>query len=102
MGLCPQLPADTRSEVGRWLRLRNCEIRDKRNRKPLHWTWIRGKKKTKDAAMFTLMAFVAVVTFVVLTAVFGIWTSAVSILTTVGLESQSGKEPSDWYRIAAI
>jgi hypothetical protein len=60
------------------------------------------KKKAKDAAIFMLVAFVAVWTFIILMAIFRVWTSARSILAAVGRESQSVKEPSDWYRIAAI
>jgi len=99
MGLCPQRPADTRSELG----LRNCEIRDKKNEKHLNWTWIRGKKKAaKDAVILVLVAFVAVLTFIVLMAIFGVWTSAGSIVTAVGRKSRSAKEPSDWYLSAGI
>jgi hypothetical protein len=98
------LPTSSQYEVGacRWIPLRNCETRDKRKVKHFNWTWIHGKKKAKDAAIFMLVAFVAVWTFIILMAIFRVWTSARSILAAVGRESQSVKEPSDWYRIAAI
>lgn len=67
----------------------------------LNGMWIGGKKKAMDAAIFMLVALVAVLTFTMLMAIFRIWTSAGSILAAVGRESQS-VEPSDWYRIAAI
>ncbi len=103
MGLCAKLPADTRSELGRRVLLRNCKIRDKRNEKHSNWTWIRGKKNAaKDAAILMLVAFVAVLTFIVLIARFGVWTSAGSIVTAVGRKSRSVKEPSDWYLSAGI
>ena len=91
-----------RSELGRWVLLQNCEIRDERNVKHFNWTWISGKKKAKDAAIFMLVAFVAILTFIVLMAIFRVCMSARSILAALGRESQSVKEPSDWYRVAAI
>jgi hypothetical protein len=103
IGLCSQLPANNmKSELGRWVLLQNCEIRDKRNVKHFNWTWISGKKKAKDAAIFMLVAFVAILTFIVLMAIFRVCMSARSILAALGRESQSVKEPSDWYRVAAI
>jgi hypothetical protein len=100
MGLCPQRAADTRSELGRRVRLPNREIRDKKNEKHLNWTGIRGKKKAaKDAVLLIL---VAVLTFIVLMAIFGVWTSAGSIVTAVGRKSRSVKRPSDWYLSAGI
>jgi hypothetical protein len=63
---------------------------------------IRGEKKAKDGATFMLAALVTVLMFIVLMAILRIWTSAQSILAAVGRGSQCVKEPSDWYRIAAI
>jgi hypothetical protein len=88
------------SELGRRVRL---ELRNpyNGNEEYLNWTWIHGKKKAAtDAAISMLVAFLAVLTLIVLIAVFGVWTSAGSLLAAVGLKARTVKEPSDWYVIS--
>jgi phosphate/sulfate permease len=66
-----------------------------------NWTWLHGKKNAAiDAATRLLVALVAVLTFIALIAVFGVWTSARRIIAAVGRKSRTVKEPSDWFVIS--
>ena len=73
----------------------------KRDDEHLNWTWLHDKEKAvTDAAIRLLVAFVAALTLIALIAVFGVWTSARSIVAAVGRKSRTVKEPSDWFVIS--
>ena len=73
----------------------------KRDEEHLNCTWRHGKKKAvTDAAMHLLVGLVAVLTLITLITVFGLWTSAGSIVAAVGRKSRTVKEPSDWFVIS--